>query len=181
MSSYIDHINEHKKVFNSLNLFEKEILAISKILKKAIKSNTIFFCGNGGSASDSNHLCAELIGRFKSNRSPYSAISLSSNPANLTCIANDFGYENVFSRQLNGLGSKNDVLFVLTTSGNSENVYNAIIEAKKIGITTIGFLGKNGGKCKDLCDIEIIIESDNTARIQECHMFLGHFLCSLID
>ena len=181
MSSYIDHINEHKKVFNSLNLFEKEILAISEILKKAIKSNTIFFCGNGGSASDSNHLCAELIGRFKSNRSPYSAISLSSNPANLTCIANDFGYENVFSRQLNGLGSKNDVLFVLTTSGNSENIYNAIIEAKKIGITTIGFLGKNGGKCKDLCDVEIIIESDNTARIQECHMCLGHFLCSLID
>ena len=127
------------------------------------------------------HLSTELIGRFKKNRKPLRSISLSSNSAALTCISNDFGFENLFSRQVEALGKSKDVLVVISTSGNSKNILNAIYQAKKKNLITIGFFGKKGGKCKNKTDIDIIIKSDSTARIQEMHIMVGQIICDLVE
>ena len=140
-----------------------------------------YFCGNGGSASDSQHLAAELVGRYKNNRRSLKSIALNNDSAVMTCIENDFGYENIFSRQISGLASKKDILFIISTSGNSKNINNAIDAAKKKGLITIGLLGKNGGDSAKKVDSSIIIDSDITARIQEMHIMIGHMLCDLIE
>tara|TARA_Y100001935_G_C17307332_1_gene513211 strand:+ start:68 stop:622 length:555 start_codon:yes stop_codon:yes gene_type:complete len=182
MNKLTNQLNDHIETISSLQKFENELnKLISKVKKTILNNNKVIFCGNGGSAADSEHLCAELIGRFKSNRHPYPALSLNSNIANITCISNDFGYENVFSRQLEGIGSKNDILLTYTTSGNSQNIINVLAQAKKMQITTVAFLGKDGGECKGLADFEFLINSFDTARIQECHMFIGHFICSQLE
>lgn len=146
-----------------------------------IDGGTIFWCGNGGSASESSHLAAELIGRFKNNRRPFPSISLASDLGVITCIANDFGYEEIFSRQLEGLAKKEDLLVVLSTSGNSENVLQALAAAKKIGVHTIALLGKDGGRAKFIADHSIIVDSNETARIQEVHLLLGHTFCEYAE
>ena len=143
--------------------------------------NTIFWCGNGGSAAESSHLAVELIGRFKNNRRPLPSISLNSDTSAITCIANDFGYEEIFSRQLEGLARSGDVLIVLSTSGNSENILRVLQKAKEVGATSIALLGKDGGKAKDLADVKIIINSKETARIQEIHLLLGHTICEFAE
>jgi D-sedoheptulose 7-phosphate isomerase len=154
----------------------------SKIVTEALKKNkTIFWCGNGGSAAESSHLAAELIGRFKGNRIPLASISLNADIAALTCIANDFGYNQIFSRQIEGLGKTGDVLIVLSTSGKSENISNVLIKAKEMGIKSIALLGKGGGDAAALADIPIVINSDETARIQEIHLFIGHSLCEIVE
>jgi len=182
MNNLNSQINNHIKTIESLINFDNDLNELILSLKKIIKSKKkIFFCGNGGSAADSEHLCAEFIGRFNKNRKPYPAISLTSNSANITCISNDYGYNQLFARQLEALATKDDILFALTTSGNSQNIIEALKSAKIIGMQTVTFLGKDGGKCKDLGDFQFLIDSNNTARIQECHMFLGHYLCSQID
>lgn len=182
MKNFNDQIKDHIETVQSLASFENDLNKLIMSLKKAIEyKNKIFFCGNGGSAADSEHLCAEFIGRFNKNRVPYPAISLNSNIANITCISNDYGYEKLFSRQIEGLGSKDDILFTLTTSGNSQNIIHVLKKAKNIGIKTVAFLGKDGGNCKGLSDFEFLINSNDTARIQECHMLLGHFLCSQLE
>ncbi len=142
----------------------------------------IIWCGNGGSASMASHLSAEFVGTFKiHNRKALNSISLSAESSLITAIANDFDFADIFSRQIEGLANKNDLLFVLSTSGESKNIINAIKISKKIGIKTIAFLGNGGGLCKDIADINIIINSSNTATIQEAHLFLGHLMCDLID
>lgn len=182
MNKLINQLNDHIETINSVQKFEKDLdLLITKLKKTISNKNKVIFCGNGGSAADSEHLCAELIGRFKNNRRPYPALSLNSNIANITCISNDYGYENLFSRQLEGIGSKDDILFAYTTSGNSQNIINVLKQAKKMQILTVAFLGKDGGKCKGLGDFEFLINSSSTARIQECHMFLGHYICSQLE
>ena len=178
-----DNINEH---FNTLKLINNDIknkiLLSSKIISKSLKKGgTILWCGNGGSASDSLHLSTELIGRFKKNRKPLSSISLSSNSAALTCISNDYGFENLFSRQIEALGKSKDILIVISTSGNSKNILKAIEQAKKNRLFTIGFLGNNGGKCKRKTDLEITIQSKSTARIQEMHIMIGQIICDLVE
>jgi D-sedoheptulose 7-phosphate isomerase len=182
MNDFNKQIDSHMEAIKTLTQFDQKIDELILTLKHAIRSNNkIFFCGNGGSASDSEHLCAEFIGRFKNNRRPYAAISLNSNIANITCISNDYGYDQLFARQLEALATKDDILFMLTTSGNSKNIVEVMKQAKIIGMKTVAFLGKDGGDCKNLADFEFLIKSNNTARIQECHMFLGHFLCSAVD
>ena len=126
-------------------------------------------------------MAAELIGRYKSNRKPLKSISLNSDTSVLTCISNDFGYENIFSRQLEGIANQNDVLIIISTSGNSKNIINAVKFAKKKKIKVLGLLGKNGGVCKNLIKNKIIINSNNTARIQEMHIMIGHVICDLIE
>jgi len=164
------------------NSHNQAFFASASILAEALRQgNTIFWCGNGGSAAESSHLAAELIGRFRTNRRPLPSISLNSDTSVLTCIANDFGYEEVFSRQLEGLAKENDVLIVLTTSGRSENVLQALRRAKELGVITIGLLGKGGGPALDLVDQAIVIESNETARIQELHLLLGHTLCEYVE
>ena len=177
------NINSHKKTVNSIdNKQIKKIELFCKIILESLeKKGTIFWCGNGGSASDSQHLAAELIGRYKSNRKPLKSISLNSDTSVLTCISNDFGYQEVFSRQIQALAKKNDVLIVISTSGNSANIINAIKEANKKKIKVIGLLGKNGGKCKKILKKALVVDSKETARIQEMHIMIGHIICDIIE
>lgn len=158
------------------------IIQIAKQVVKTLKSGgCVFWCGNGGSASESQHLAAELIGRFKENRAPYKSISLSSDAAVITCISNDFDFENLFSRQLDGLGKKGDLIIALSTSGNSLNIKNVINKAKSKEIKSISILGKGGGKIKSLADLTLIVNSNSTARIQEMHALIGHIICEIVE
>ena len=154
----------------------------SKIIWDSLKNeNTIFWCGNGGSAAESSHLAVELIGRFKNNRRSLPSLSLNADTSAITCIANDFGYEEIFARQLEGLGKKGDVLIVLSSSGKSENIFRVLRKAKEMGITSIALLGKGGGQAVSMSDFSIVIDSDETARIQEMHLLLGHTFCEYAE
>ena len=154
----------------------------AKIIGDSLKNEkTIFWCGNGGSAAESSHLAVELIGRFNNNRRSLPSLSLNADTAAITCIANDFGYDEIFARQLEGLGKKGDVLVVLSTSGKSENILKVLQKAKGMGITSIALLGKGGGQAVALSDFAIVIESEETARIQEMHLLLGHTLCEYAE
>ena len=154
----------------------------AEIFSSALKNGkTIFWCGNGGSAAESSHLAVELIGRFKNNRRPLSSISLNADTSALTCIANDFGYDEIFARQLEGLARRGDVLVVLSTSGNSENILSALRKAREVGVVTIALLGKGGGQALGLADHAIVIDSRETARIQEIHLLLGHTFCEYAE
>ena len=160
----------------------KEFATSASIFSKALKQgNTIFWCGNGGSASESSHLAVELIGRFKNNRRPLPSISLNSDTSAITCIANDFGYDEIFARQLEGLARKGDVLVVLSTSGKSENILRALRKGKELGVTTIALLGKGGGEAVSLADHPIVVNSSETARIQEVHLLIGHTFCEFAE
>jgi D-sedoheptulose 7-phosphate isomerase len=141
----------------------------------------LMFCGNGGSAADSQHLAAELTGRFIEDRKPLAAIALSTDTSALTCIANDYSFDAVFARQVQGLGRAGDVLVGISTSGNSRNVIRAVEEARAMGIQVIGLLGRDGGTLRELCDVAIVVPSQVTARIQESHILIGHTLCGLIE
>ncbi len=176
---FFQHLEVIKKTYS--NLFFQINKAADLMVLSIKKKGTIFWCGNGGSASDSMHLSAELIGRFKKNRKPLKSISLSSNASTLTCISNDFGYENIFSRQFDALAKKEDILVAISTSGNSKNIVNVLNIAKKKRVKTISFLGNKGGKCKNKANLSLTIPSTSTARIQEMHIFIGHILCDLIE
>jgi D-sedoheptulose 7-phosphate isomerase len=181
--TFIDNnFSEHLKVLNESKVLNKMIIEISELITQTLKNgNKIIWCGNGGSAADSMHLSTELIGRYKSNRKSLSSISLSADSVALTCIANDFGYEYIFSRQIEGVGKPNDVLVCLTTSGNSLNIVKAIATAKYMNIKTILISGNQGGKCSKLSDFELIIPSESTARIQEMQIFIGHIICDYVE
>ncbi len=177
------HISEHLKVIESIDIGQKEeiLLIANAMIQSLATGGTIFWCGNGGSASDSQHLAGELVGRFVGDRKPLRSLSLNADSAVMTCIINDFGYESLFSRQVEGLGSSGDVLVGITTSGNSQNVLKALETANKMSMTTVGLLGKGGGEAKKLAHHSLIIESNSTARIQEAHICVGHILCDLIE
>ena len=158
------------------------ICSIGKLLAQSLSDEgTLFWCGNGGSASDSQHLAAELVGRFKKNRRALRSIALTTDSSVLTCVANDFSYEDVFARQVEALGRPGDVLICISTSGNSENILQALRVAKEMGLMTVVLLGKDGGFAKDLADKALVIPSDSTARIQEGHILVGHILCEVIE
>jgi D-sedoheptulose 7-phosphate isomerase len=156
--------------------------AVDAVIKAYNNKKKLLFCGNGGSAADCQHIATELVVRMnKPNRPPLAAIALTTDSSNLTASANDIGFENVFSRQVEALGNAGDVLVAITTSGKSENVNRAITQAKKQGMAVIGFLGKDGGKAKELVDIAIIVPSNDTQRIQEGHITIGHIICGIIE
>ena len=176
------HIQEHNDVLDSILQLDESIEKVANIFLSCLeRGGTIFWCGNGGSASDSQHLAGELVGRFVDERKPLKSIALTADSAVMTCIVNDYGYEHIFSRQIEALGVKGDVLVGISTSGNSENVIHAFEIAKQHGITTIGLLGKGGGKCASVSNQSIIVPSQSTARIQEMHILIGHILCDLIE
>lgn len=178
------NIDEHKKAIQiiSKKTFLIKIFTAAKIISNSIKKNkTIFWCGNGGSASDSMHLSAELIGRFKKKRRPFKSISLANDAAALTCIANDYGFENIYSRQIEALGGSGDVLIAISTSGKSKNIINSINIAHKKKMRVITLLGNNGGRCKKKKNLNLIIGLKTTSRIQEMHILVGHILCDLIE
>ena len=176
------HIFEHKLILDSLSDLDKSIEKVAVLLIKCLENEgTVFWCGNGGSASDSQHLAGELVGRFHGERKPLKSIALNTDSAVMTCIVNDYGYEHIFSRQVEGLGTEVDVLVGISTSGNSLNVLNALKVANQKGMVTIGLLGKGGGKASSLAKQSIIVASNSTARVQEMHILIGHILCDLIE
>ena len=142
---------------------------------------TLFWCGNGGSAADSQHLAAELVGRFKKDRQPLRSIALTTDTSIITCVSNDYNYESIFARQVQAIGRKGDVLIGISTSGDSENIKQAFQAATKMGIKTIALLGKDGGGCKMMAKHSLVVPSFDTARIQEAHILIGHILCELIE
>lgn len=161
---------------------EVEILFAAEALIAALsKGKKVIFCGNGGSAADAQHLAAELMGRFLIDREPMAALSLTVDTSALTAIGNDYGFANVFSRQLRGIGEAGDVIFGLSTSGNSENVLKTFEVARQMGITTIGLTGAGGGKLADLADILIAVPHRKTNHIQEAHIAIGHMICALVE
>jgi len=156
----------------------------SRIYNPATKIKTgkkLIVCGNGGSAAQADHMMGELIGRYKDDRTPFPCLNLSASEATSTCISNDYGQEEIFKRSLEALGDGGDILLVLTTSGHSKNVREAVKKAKQMGITTIALLGKDGGPLKGQADYEIIINSQSTARIQEGHLFILHSICDYLE
>ncbi len=145
------------------------------------KGGKVLFCGNGGSAADAQHLAAELSGRYYYDRPPLFAEALHVNTSNLTAVANDYSFEEVYARLVEAMGRPGDVLIGLSTSGNSPNVVNAMKKAKTIGLATVGFTGSSGGALKNSCDFLIAIPSNDTPRIQECHILIGHTICQLVE
>lgn len=182
MSHIQKDYNDLKKCIDAL---EPQLALIEQtgqlIIERLRQGTTVFACGNGGSATDSMHLCEELVGRYRGNRRPLPAVSLNTDSSVLTCIGNDYGFDAIFSRQIEALGKKDDILVGFSTSGNSENIALAFEAAKKNGVTTILLSGKDGGKIKALADYSIIIPSDNTARIQELHTFILHAWLELVE
>jgi D-sedoheptulose 7-phosphate isomerase len=177
-----EHFIEHKATLDSAAELGELIEKVANVLIHCLKNDgSIFWCGNGGSASDSQHLSGELVGRFVGDRRPLKSIALTADSAVMTCIVNDYGYEHIFSRQVEALGSKGDVLVGISTSGNSQNVLNAFKAANQKGMLTIGLLGKGGGKATNLVKQAIIVPSKSTARVQEMHILIGHILCDLIE
>ncbi len=176
-------ITRHIEIIHSLQATETpNIESFAKNCSQALKKGRkILFMGNGGSAADSQHLAAELVGRFQKERRGLPAIALTTDTSILTAVGNDYGYERIFSRQIEALVQAGDVVVGLTTSGNSKNVVEAIVEAKKLGAITIGMTGQGGGKLKELCDLCICVPSAVTARIQEAHILIGHILCEILD
>ena len=178
-----DHFDEHlqvaSKTYESLT---DSILKASHLISSSLSSGgTLLLCGNGGSAADCQHLSAELVGRFKTNRQPLRSIALTTDSSILTCVGNDFGYEYIFSRQITALATDRDILLSISSSGVSQSIVEALKTSKKIGLKTIALLGKDGGPAAKLADLPIIIPSLSTARIQEMHIFIGHILCDLIE
>ena len=145
------------------------------------KGGKVILMGNGGSAGDAQHIAAEFVGRYKKERKSYPALALNTNTSSLTAIGNDYGYDVSFSRQVEGFAKAGDIVIGISTSGNSTNVYKALELAKQKGCYTAAFLGKDGGTIKNIADLPIIVRSNNTPRIQECHIFIGHTLCELVD
>ena len=159
-----------------------EICEVNNLLKERFSSgNKLLLCGNGGSASDAQHLAAEFSGRFKLNRATLFAEALHVNSSALTAIANDFGYDEVYSRLLESKGRKNDVLIAISTSGNSKNIVNAAAKAKELGITVVGLTGAKNGSLDSYCDHLLKVPSEDTPRIQEAHILIGHIICEIVE
>lgn len=175
-------IDSHFSALNQLKENLPVIADISRMFVSTLKnSGKIIFMGNGGSAADSEHLAAELVGRFKKNRKAFAAVSLSSNICIITAIGNDYGFDEIFSRQVEAVANKNDLIVAISTSGESQNVIKAVVKAKELGVKTVGFLGKHGGKLKSLVDISLVIPTEDTPRIQEMHILAGHIICEIVE
>lgn len=156
-------------------------LAATAIVKSIRNGGKVVIFGNGGSAADSQHIAAELVGRFKKERKAIAAIALTTDTSIITALANDYGYNTVFSRQVEALGRKGDVAIAISTSGKSKNIIDAVKAAKRTGITTIALTGSSGGDLKKECDISVLVPSDDTPRIQESHCLIGHIICELVE
>ncbi len=175
-------LEEHLELFGSLGALEADIeRAAARICDALRRGGKLMLCGNGGSAADAQHIAAELTGRFVRDRRPLAGLALSTDTSALTSIANDYSFEEVFARQVLGLGGRGDCLLAISTSGNSRNVIRATEAARSLGIQVIGLLGRDGGALRALCDVAIVVPSRTTARVQEAHGFIGHTLCALIE
>ncbi len=182
-----------KKIFSELEAHKETIQKVIEMLTDDIENacqmavetlkagNKIMLCGNGGSAADAQHIAAELSGRYKKERKGVAGLALTTDTSALTAIANDYAFENVFARQVEALAKKGDLIIGISTSGNSDNVIRAFQKGKELGCKTIGLTGKGGGKFNGQCDLNVIVPSDDTPRIQEMHILIGHIICQAID
>ena len=176
----LEEISNNFKILSDHNC--EEIEQASKLVIQSLnKGGKIIFCGNGGSAADSQHLSAELVGRYLKNREAIASISLTTDTSAITAIGNDFSFDEIFSRQLESIGKKMDVLYAISTSGNSKNIIKVIEKSKLLGIKSIGVTGANGNYLNELCDITIMVPSTRTDRIQEMHIAVGHIICERIE
>jgi D-sedoheptulose 7-phosphate isomerase len=175
-------LEEHLELFQRLDELLPRIEAAAQLLARALgQGHKLLFCGNGGSAADSQHLSSEFTGRFVRDRRPLAAISLTTDSSALTSIANDYSFDDVFARQVIALGRAGDCLVAISTSGNSRNVIRAVEAARGLKLHTVGMLGRDGGVLAGLVGLPLIVPSSSTARIQEAHSFIGHMLCSLVE
>lgn len=175
-------LQEHISLFQGLSSLSADIERAADLISGALGNRRkLMLCGNGGSAADSQHIAGEMAGRFVNDRRPLPAVALSTDTSTMTCIANDYTFDEVFSRQVMGLGVRGDCLLAISTSGNSKNVIRAAEVARAAGVHVIGLLGKGGGVLRALCDVPIVVPSPTTARIQEAHIFIGHTLCALVE
>lgn len=182
-NTIIEELKDHQQ------LIQKVIDSLSEDIEKACEmmvstlknGNKVLLAGNGGSAADAQHIAAELSGRFVKERRALPGIALTTDTSALTSIANDYGYEHVFSRQVEALANDGDLFIGISTSGNSQGILNALESAKKLNCKTLGLSGRNGGKMNGICDLNIIVPSEVTARIQEMHILIGHILCKAAD
>lgn len=180
----LEEVIEKENLLEELKIsgfFEQVCEAGQKLADVILNGNKILLAGNGGSAADAQHFAGEMVGRFLKERNSIPAISMCVDPSVMTCIGNDYGYDQVFARQIQGLGNQGDALIGISTSGNSENIINAMMEARKKDMLVIGILGKSGGKIKELCNIALVVPSVSTPRIQEVHEFIVHVLCEVIE
>ena len=168
-------IYENKDLINKIEEVSKLCVELYKGDKKTI------LAGNGGSAADAQHIAAELVGRYGFDRPSIPSLALTTDTSCLTAIGNDYGYDNVFSRQLEGMGQEGDIFIGISTSGNSKNIINAFVSAKKKGITTVALVGRDGGEMAKMADVALVIPSDSTPRIQESHILIGHIICDIIE
>lgn len=177
-----DELNGVADGFRALAAMAPQIAAVAATCAAALKAgHKVMFCGNGGSAADSQHLAAELVGRYKMERKALNSVALTTDTSILTAIGNDYGYDDVFRRQVEGLGEAGDVLIGLSTSGNSKNVLLAFEQAKAQGITTVAFTGAGGGKMKEAADMALCVPAAVTNHIQEMHITCGHLVCELVE
>lgn len=175
-----ESIKVKEDITNDLSILSQVEYITNEIIISLNNKGKIIFCGNGGSFADSQHLAAEFVSKLRFDRSPLPAIALGTNSSNLTAISNDYGYNEVFSRELNCIGKKTDIFIPISTSGNSKNILHAIECAKLKEIKVFGLTGKDGGKMKQMCDV-ILVPSSTTEKIQEAHIMLGHIICSLVE
>jgi len=182
MTTLTKNIEDVRQMLPQLQALQPKVdAAAAAISKTLLAGGRLLACGNGGSAADASHLTTEFVCRFNQDRKPYAAISLATHGGDITAIGNDYAFEDIFARQVDAFSRPGDVLAAFTTSGASENVRRALVTAKQLGLTTISFLGKNGGKCAGLADIEMIVPGTITARIQEGHKLLLHTICEMVD
>jgi len=176
------NIADAQAVLQQLAGLEPQIEAASDLIAEALLSgHKLLACGNGGSAADASHLTTEFVVRYDRERRPYPAISLAANGGDLTAIGNDYSFADLFARQVKAYGNPGDVLAAFTTSGASENIVRALTVAKELNLKTIAFLGRDGGRCAGLADVELLVSGTLTARIQEGHKFLLHTICELVE
>jgi D-sedoheptulose 7-phosphate isomerase len=172
----------HNEMYAQLQSLFPQVVEVANELRATIaRGGKILIMGNGGSAADSQHIAAEIVGRYKKERRGWPAIALTTDTSILTSVGNDYGYDYIFARQIEGLCRPEDAVIGITTSGNSKNIVNAIIEANAIGATTIGLTGGSGGKLQELCKYNLVMPSSDTPRIQEAHIFIGHSLCGMLE
>ena len=180
-SQISESVDVKNKIYADEQLLDTIAKAASKITECYKNGRMLLLCGNGGSAGDAQHIAGEMVARFRIERKALSALAFNTNSSVVTAIGNDYEYNKIFERQVEAFGHEGDVLIAISTSGNSESVVRAINKAKEMGITTVSLLGKNGGDCKDISDYAIVVPSDDTARIQESHIMIGHIICDLVE
>ncbi|WP_428898503.1 D-sedoheptulose 7-phosphate isomerase [Parelusimicrobium proximum] len=178
--------NEADELIKLLGWVKENLAADVDSLAQAIiecyrKGGKVIIMGNGGSAADAQHMAAEFVGRYKLERGSYPAIALNTNSSTVTAVGNDYSFDQIFSRQVDGFAKAGDVVIGISTSGNSKNVYEALLAAKERNCYTAALLGKDGGIIKDIADLPIVVKSNNTPRVQECHIFIEHSVCDIVD